>query len=103
METIQALLTNERYHSLLNGKDLRGRTPFIHACKEGQEGAVAQLLLLAEERLEGIDFNEGFVQACRGGHLPVVNRLKELAIIHNIDTQAGLRELREKPEIISIP
>ena len=79
METIQALLTNERYHSLLSEKDLSGHTPFIHACKEGQDDAVAQLLLLAEERLEVDDFNKGFEGACGGGSLPVVNRLLELS------------------------
>ena len=40
--------------------------------------ASAPVLELPGERLEGIDFNKGFEQACSGGRLPVVNRLLEL-------------------------
>ena len=82
VETAKVILTNERYHALLNETDLDTDTPFHVACREGQEQVVAALVELGEEL---IDWNaqsmykhSGFSVACRNNCLPVVNLLLEL-------------------------
>ena len=79
---MRVILTNKRYHALLNETDFQGESPFLVACGEGQEQVVATLVELGEEL---IDWNaqsmykhSGFSVACRNNCLPVVNLLLEL-------------------------